>query len=247
MTLLALFLPHLMAASLVVVALGAPLRASSTRRASRLQRYWHTIRWQWLCVALLAIAVPLAEIITPAGIAASTLYAAPALWFIVLGNMLLLMYAPIALAWISPRRRHKLLAPFVRVRAWLPQTLRERTTWILLSVTTGICEEILFRGFALHYLMRSPLGLNLPLSIMIACLLFGLGHRYQGWRGVLQTCCFGAVMSGLFVATGSLLLPIVVHVLVNLRIALLPPRYAQPRPTLDELRPPTVHEAPKAA
>ncbi|MBV9788159.1 MAG: CPBP family intramembrane metalloprotease [Chloroflexi bacterium] len=247
MALLALFLPHLMAASLVVVAVGFPRRASSTRRASRLRRYWHTMRWQWLCVALLVTAIPLAEILTLTRTAASTLFPAPALWFIVLGNLLLLMYAPIALAWVRPRLRHSLLAPFVRVRVWLPQTLRERTTWILLSMTTGICEEILFRGFALHYLMHGPLGLNLPLSIIIACLLFGLGHRYQGWRGMLQTCCFGAVMSGLFVATGSLLLPIVVHILVNLRIALLPPSYAHHHPTIGDLRPPTAHEAPKFA
>lgn len=244
MTLLALFLPHLMAASLVIVAVGGPRRVSATRRASRLHRYWHTIHWQWLCVALLVTVVPLVELIATAGVAASTVYAAPALWFIVLGNMLFLMYVPIACAWISPRRRDKLLAPFVRVRAWLPQTRRERTTWILLSVTTGICEEILFRGFALHYLLHGPLELNLPLSIAIACLLFGFGHRYQGWRGVLQTCCFGAVMSGLFVATGSLLLPIVVHTLVNLRIALLPPRYTPHRPTLDELGPPLVSSQP---
>lgn len=199
-----------------------PRRTRSTRPASRLRHYWHTIAWQWLCVALLVAAVPVLDVIHHAGNPASTLYEHPALWFIVLGNLLLVMYVPIALAWISPRLRRGLLAYFVRVRAWLPQTPRERAIWALLSVTTGICEELLFRGFALHYLTHGPLGLNLPLSVGIACLLFGVGHRYQGWQGVLQTCCFGAVMSGLFVVTGSLLLPIIVHILVNLRIALLP-------------------------
>ncbi|HEY0737567.1 MAG TPA: CPBP family intramembrane glutamic endopeptidase [Herpetosiphonaceae bacterium] len=239
MTLLAL-LPHLLAAGLVAVAAGGSLRlprwAGFKQPASRLGHYWHTIRWQWLCVALLVVAVPPLEIIYRT----ARPYEHPALWFIVLGNIILGMYAPIVLAWISPRLRRGLLAYFGRVRAWLPQTPRERAVWVLLSVTTGVCEEVLFRGFALHYLTRGPLALSLPLGVVIACALFGVGHRYQGWRGALQTCGFGACMCALFVATGSLLLPIVVHILVNLRIALLPPRQAQLRPVIADLRPPAV-------
>ncbi len=237
-TLVSLLLPHLLAASLIAAAVGRPARY--TRRTSRLRHYWHTIGWQWLCVALLLIAGPPLDVIHLAGTSAPTMQGHPALWFIVLANMLLIMYVPIAIAWISPAVRRNLLAYFVRVWAWLPRTPGERAGWVLLSLTTGICEELLFRGFALHYLMRGPWAFNLPFSVMIACVLFGVGHRYQGWQGMLQTLCFGALMSALFVATGSLLLPIVVHILVNLRIALLPSIRVHFSSPPSGLRPPLV-------
>jgi membrane protease YdiL (CAAX protease family) len=235
-TFIASLLPHLLAASLVVAVVGWPPKYA--RRASRLRHYWHTVCWQWLCVALLLIGGSPLDAIHLAG--TTSAHGHPALWFIVLGNIVLIMYAPIAIAWISPLVRRNLLAYFVRVRAWLPGTPGERAAWIGLSLTTGICEELLFRGFVLRYLMHGPWAFGLPLSVGIACVVFGVGHRYQGRRGMLQTLCFGAFMSGLFIATGSLLLPIIVHILVNLRIALLPSIRAHYPPPLAGLRPPLV-------
>lgn len=168
------------------------------------------------------LAVPVTRLVWLPQYTAPTWIALPGLSFILVGNILVTMYVPIVLAWGSIGIRKRLLAPWRTVYGLLPTTIGERTLWIVLSITTGICEELLFRGFAVYYLMHQPWSLSLPASTLISCLLFGLGHTYQGLRGVMQTLFLGAVLSALVLMTGNLVLPIVVHTLINLRVALLP-------------------------
>lgn len=47
--------------------------------------------------------------------------------------------------------------------------------------------------------------------------MFGIGHFGQGFKGVLVTGMIGAMLGILYVVTGSLLAPIIVHVLIDLR------------------------------
>lgn len=197
-----------------------------TQLSSGMQRslsgYWNTMRWQWACVVVLFVAFPLPQLIFAGNETQRAPVATDALMFIVLGNILMGMYLPIMLAWRSSSMRRFVLAPFVAVRAWLPTTPQQRLAWIALSLTTGICEELLFRGFLIQYLMNSPWTLSFVSSAIISCTVFAVGHAYQGSRGMLQTLLFSVAMIGLMLATGSLVAPIIVHVLVNLRIALLP-------------------------
>ena len=51
-------------------------------------------------------------------------------------------------------------------------------------------------------------------------MLFGLAHWYQGRLGMLATGVLGAVLTQLYLTTGSLLLPMVLHVLIDLRLLL---------------------------
>ena len=54
---------------------------------------------------------------------------------------------------------------------------------------------------------------------LVACA-FGLAHWYQGRLGMLTTGAAGAVLTQLYLTTGSLLLPMVLHVLIDLRLLL---------------------------
>jgi membrane protease YdiL (CAAX protease family) len=47
--------------------------------------------------------------------------------------------------------------------------------------------------------------------------LFGLAHAGQGVKGVLATAAMGLLFGWLYVASGTLLLPMVLHALVDLR------------------------------
>jgi membrane protease YdiL (CAAX protease family) len=60
----------------------------------------------------------------------------------------------------------------------LPRSGREYFLWICLSVTAGICEEAIFRG----YLQRqfSALTRSVPLGIVLSSAAFGAVHGYQG-------------------------------------------------------------------
>ena len=107
------------------------------------------------------------------------------------------------------------------VHAMLPTSTQGRWAWARLSVTAGITEEITYRG--LLTLVVSTLAPDLPLAGLIAVLavFFGVAHWYQGRAGMLATGLAGAALAGLYLATGSLLLPMALHILMDLRALLL--------------------------
>jgi membrane protease YdiL (CAAX protease family) len=68
----------------------------------------------------------------------------------------------------------------------LPQRGAEIAWWIVLSLTAGICEETLYRG----YLQRQFIAFtkNVPAGIFLSVVLFGAAHGYQGlWKAGLIT------------------------------------------------------------
>jgi membrane protease YdiL (CAAX protease family) len=44
---------------------------------------------------------------------------------------------------------------------------------------------------------------------------FGLGHFYQGAKGIIGTAIVGAILGLLAILTGNLILPILVHALAD--------------------------------
>jgi uncharacterized protein len=107
------------------------------------------------------------------------------------------------------------------IRFLLPVSREERFWWILLSVTAGIGEELLYRGFMLQYLRGHLVGspaLDLTLAWLLSSFAFGIGHVYQGVRGVTETTIAGLTFGLLAILTGNLALPIVLHSLIDLRI-----------------------------
>jgi uncharacterized protein len=115
-------------------------------------------------------------------------------------------------------RWRKLLPDFT---ALIPVTTRERLVWLLVAVSAGVCEEVVFRGWLLSTL-HGPLRLNGTLLVLVAAVIFGLAHIYQRITGVLLATLAGILFCALYVATGSLLVPILLHAVVDARFALLP-------------------------
>lgn len=108
-----------------------------------------------------------------------------------------------------------------------PATRSERRWWIAVGLTGGICEETLFRGFLLHYLHSSAWQLNLTVALVVSSLIFGLQHLYQGAQGVIVTTVLGMLFGLLFLLSGSLLLPMLLHAALDLRLLVIlrpPPR-----------------------
>ena len=103
----------------------------------------------------------------------------------------------------------------------LPATMREREWFTFVCITAGICEELLFRGFLLYYLHVFPWKLNLTVALVIASVIFGIQHLYQGIGGVVQTTIMGFLFGLLFLLTGNLLQPILLHLAADLRVLLL--------------------------
>ncbi|MFA8438269.1 CPBP family intramembrane glutamic endopeptidase [Pueribacillus sp. YX66] len=97
----------------------------------------------------------------------------------------------------------------------LPTTKKEAKFWNVVSVTAGITEEVIYRGFlifAFSYLFPS---LSIWIVILIVSLLFGLAHTYQGTLGVVRTTIIGLFFSILYLSLGSILPLIVLHFFID--------------------------------
>jgi uncharacterized protein len=80
--------------------------------------------------------------------------------------------------------------PAQTMRAMMPQTQSEMILWVLMSLTAGFCEEVIFRG----YLQRqfSALTHSLVGGILLQAIVFGLSHGYQGWKLMSIIAVYGA-------------------------------------------------------
>ena len=134
----------------------------------------------------------------------------------------------------KPEARAKIQKQLQALAFMLPVTKVERVWFFVVSVIVGgICEEIVYRGFLIHYLMRSPLDLNVTLAIVVSSLIFGIAHIYQGVGGAIGSTILGIVFAVLFVMTGNLALPIFLHALIDVRVLLLIPEGASHAPSTE--------------
>lgn len=94
----------------------------------------------------------------------------------------------------------------------MPHTRRDLRWFYGLSITAGVTEELLYRGFLLAYLAAF---FPVWLAVLLSAVVFGAAHAYQGPKGVLQVTFLGAAFAIMYVASGSLLLPIIAHIAVD--------------------------------
>ncbi len=81
------------------------------------------------------------------------------------------------------------------VQFLLPHGPFEMTMWVALSVSAGICEEAIYRG----YLQRQFMAMtkNAPVGILLSAVAFGLAHSYQGFRWALVIGLEGAMLGAM--------------------------------------------------
>ena len=65
----------------------------------------------------------------------------------------------------------------------LPHTLLEARWFVLLSMTAGFCEELLYRGY-LVWFFAPWLGAVGAMAFIVA--IFGVSHAYQGRKGAIR-------------------------------------------------------------
>lgn len=199
-------------------------RSLRTGRESKLAFYRKTMLLEWLLVLftvaiflmggislrLLGLYNPHGFIMPPGLMGGITIGICVGLIVVVLLNIL-----------TSGHRQQKRTQRPVRVgdfHALLPQTPKERLMFALVAVTAGICEEILFRGLPVYVLDHQFPNLGPILVIVITALIFGWVHYYQGWRGIIGTAVLGGLFTSIYLATGALWIPMILHSLIDLRV-----------------------------
>jgi CAAX protease family protein len=114
-------------------------------------------------------------------------------------------------------------APNAAIRSLLPHTPAEIAVYSLLTVTAGICEEIIFRG----YLQRqfSVFFKSAAAGVVLQGIMFGASHGYQGLKFMVIIVVYG-VMFGLLAQSRRSLRPgMIAHFLQDLTVGVVTGRF----------------------
>ncbi|MCU1413909.1 MAG: family intrarane metalloprotease protein [Microbacteriaceae bacterium] len=101
------------------------------------------------------------------------------------------------------------------IGALLPRNRAELYYGFGLSVNAGLVEELLFR-LAVPAALFGASG-NVLAAVLGSVVLFGALHAYQGLPGVIGATLIGAFLMLLYLCTGSILVSIIAHALIDLR------------------------------
>ena len=185
---------------------------------ARLRIYWEIIILEWLVVAVLITSWIVAKrTASDLGLSApgvAGFWNGAGLMTLGLPLMLLMQRARVN----TPERRDNMLKVLNDAVHMIPRNRREMTHWGFLSLTAGICEEIIYRGFLIWYALQflPEGGLGTTLAVVLPALFFGIGHLYQGPRGMIQVFFSGIVLGGVYVLTGSLWIPMITHIAIDI-------------------------------
>jgi len=90
-----------------------------------------------------------------------------------------------------------------------PSGFVEVFVWIVLSVSAGICEEIVYRGY-LQRQFRTATR-SIVAAVILQAVVFGSVHVYQGWKHVLVIVPLGILYGALVAWRGNLRASMMAH------------------------------------
>lgn len=180
----------------------------------RIRAYRSTIAMQWLVLGLVIVAW-----INGERSAADLGLVWPATaWGAVVGVAGVAVLAALLTAQVwavksRPKLRRAVARQLQNVDVLIPRDRHQYKWFAALSITAGICEEVLYRGFLIWIISQWA---SLISALLLSALIFGIAHSYQGVRGVARTCLVGIGLGALYLFSGSLWPPIAAHALIDL-------------------------------
>jgi membrane protease YdiL (CAAX protease family) len=93
----------------------------------------------------------------------------------------------------------------------------------IVSLSAGICEELVFRGFFILYVLTVFEGhaSGVGIAVVSSSFVFGMAHEYQGGPALIKITLLSVLFAVLFVLSKSLILVIVLHFAVDFSSGLL--------------------------
>jgi membrane protease YdiL (CAAX protease family) len=188
-------------------------KLSADPGVSLVPRYWRTMTRGWLSAALIVVAwIGLHRDFAALGLDVPVgrygLYGLLIVGLAAAG----LVIVHLNLARVIKPSRYPELRTQMREMKILPRSTHEMLVFLGVAVTAGIWEELMYRGFLIWFI--APYA-GVAGAAVLSSLVFGLGHGYQGWKGVVRTFVLGAVFAAAYVATQSLWWVMAAHALVD--------------------------------
>jgi uncharacterized protein len=196
-------------AVIVVLVLRGWFQAAHMRtmaNPNHIRLYSRTILFEWLTLALVLAGVRLhgSPLLTVMG----DRWRSVSQFFRHVGIALIFLVATIAFTSIAGSHGS---AGDQATQFLLPHGRIEIALWVLLSITAGICEEAIYRG----YLQKQFIALtaSVPAGMILSALAFGLAHSYQGLARASMIGVIGAMSGALAYWCGSVRPGMIAHAL----------------------------------
>jgi len=100
------------------------------------------------------------------------------------------------------------------VQSFLPRKPDEIAAWIGLSITAGICEEAVFRGYLLKQF--TWMTNSRVIALILQAAIFGVAHGYQGLAACAHIAAYGGLFGVIALWRSSLRPGIMAHALTDI-------------------------------
>jgi membrane protease YdiL (CAAX protease family) len=118
----------------------------------KIQSYQKTVGGLWAASVVACLVLGFRTVVTIHRDAGETSWL-PGSEFVIgfVGAALVALFLPIFLMMRSETARPRIAKSLEKLNFILPKTAEERRWFVLVAITAGVCEEILYRGFLIHY------------------------------------------------------------------------------------------------
>jgi len=118
----------------------------------------------------------------------------------------------------SRKKRERTLEKRQKTIGFVPSDSKELFHFLFLALAAGIGEEIIFRGYLIHYLVfwTGTDLVGIALAAVVASGLFAFLHGYQGALSMLKIFFIALLLSAVFILSQSLMLVILAHAVIDI-------------------------------
>lgn len=101
---------------------------------------------------------------------------------------------------------------------YLPKSKKEFKWFLMLSISAGICEEIIFRLFLFEFLKRTT---NFLIAFVLTNFIFSATHIGSGKSNLLSSFFLGLLFSIIYYFTDNIWLAIILHIAIDINAGIL--------------------------
>jgi hypothetical protein len=101
---------------------------------------------------------------------------------------------------------------------YLPKTKKELNWFIILSISAGVCEEVIFRLFLFEFLKENA---ALLIAFILANIIFAITHIGMGKQNIIASFILGFLFSVIYYFTENIWIAILLHIAIDINSGIL--------------------------
>ncbi|MEQ8584327.1 MAG: CPBP family intramembrane glutamic endopeptidase [Marinoscillum sp.] len=114
---------------------------------------------------------------------------------------------------VTPDNRDIIKGKMKDIYHYLPKTRREFNWFIMLSISAGICEELIFRVFLFEFLKENA---GLLIAFVLVNISFAITHVGMGKRNVIGSLILGLLFSAIYYYTENIWIAVLLHIAIDI-------------------------------